>query len=107
MLLSGENCKHRPADVEVVVLAFSGYSTDQELILLQQYVPQYDADLIIWQYCLKLIRCITIAIADNHFITNMQSRTPTRGQFNTGMLSQPSNTCQYQITCSGRMLTTQ
>ena len=39
--------------VEVIVLAQSGYSTSQELILLQQEVFRYSPDLVIWSYVLN------------------------------------------------------
>jgi hypothetical protein len=36
--------------VEVIVLARSGYSTSQELILLKREAFNYDPDLIMWSY---------------------------------------------------------
>ena len=39
--------------VEVVNLALSGYSTDQELIVLEQWGLRYQPDLILWNYVLN------------------------------------------------------
>ena len=37
-------------NIEVIVLAVTGYSTSQELIVLQEQALKYDPDLIIWSY---------------------------------------------------------
>jgi hypothetical protein len=37
---------------EVILLARTGYSTSQELVLLEDEAPRYDPDLILWSYCL-------------------------------------------------------
>ena len=36
--------------IEVIVLAVTGYSTSQQLIILQEQALKYDPDLIIWSY---------------------------------------------------------
>jgi hypothetical protein len=38
---------------EVIVLARIGYSTSQEIVLLEDEAPRYDPDLILWSYCLN------------------------------------------------------
>ena len=38
---------------EVITLAVTGYTTDQELVLLRDYSLQYDPDQIIWSYVLN------------------------------------------------------
>lgn len=38
---------------EVILLARIGYSTSQELVLLQDEAFRYDPDLILWAYCLN------------------------------------------------------
>ena len=38
---------------EVIILAVKGYSTSQELILLENKALKYDPDLIIWSYVLN------------------------------------------------------
>lgn len=44
---------HAPYKVEVIVLARSGYSTNQELILLENEAFGYSPDLIVWSYTLN------------------------------------------------------
>ncbi len=38
---------------EVILLARAGYSTSQELVLLEDEAPRYHPDLILWSYCLN------------------------------------------------------
>ena len=38
---------------EVILLARIGYSTSQEIVLLEDEAPRYDPDLILWSYCLN------------------------------------------------------
>ncbi len=38
---------------EVVIMAVSGYSTSQELVLLEGKAFRFDPDMIIWSYCLN------------------------------------------------------
>lgn len=38
---------------EVIILARIGYSTSQEIVLLENEAPRYDPDLILWSYCLN------------------------------------------------------
>jgi lysophospholipase L1-like esterase len=38
---------------EVIIMAVSGYSTSEELVLLEEKALHYDPDLIIWSYCLN------------------------------------------------------
>jgi lysophospholipase L1-like esterase len=38
---------------EVILLARIGYSTSQEIVLLENEAPRYDPDLILWSYCLN------------------------------------------------------
>ena len=45
--------KGKEENVEVIVLAQTGYSTTQELFLLEQEAFQYSPDLIIWSYVLN------------------------------------------------------
>jgi len=40
-------------EYEIIVLAESGYSTSQELILLKKTALKYSPDLLIWSYCLN------------------------------------------------------
>ena len=42
-----------PGHFEVIVLGESGYSTSQELFLLEHIAPRYDPDLVIWVYVLN------------------------------------------------------
>lgn len=38
---------------EVILLARIGYSTSQEIVLLESEAPRYHPDLILWSYCLN------------------------------------------------------
>ncbi|HEX5130869.1 MAG TPA: SGNH/GDSL hydrolase family protein [Candidatus Krumholzibacteria bacterium] len=38
---------------EVILLARIGYSTSQEIVLLEDEAPRYHPDLILWSYCLN------------------------------------------------------
>ena len=38
---------------EVIVLARLGYSTSQEIVLLENEAAQYDPDMVLWSYCLN------------------------------------------------------
>jgi lysophospholipase L1-like esterase len=38
---------------EVIIMAVSGYSTSQELVLLEEKALKVDPDIIIWSYCLN------------------------------------------------------
>ncbi|HEU4365563.1 MAG TPA: SGNH/GDSL hydrolase family protein [Candidatus Krumholzibacteria bacterium] len=38
---------------EVILLARIGYSTSQEIVLLENEAPRYDPDLVLWSYCLN------------------------------------------------------
>jgi len=38
---------------EVIIMAVAGYSTSQELVLLEDKALHFDPDLIIWSYCLN------------------------------------------------------
>jgi len=38
---------------EVILLARAGYSTSQELVLLEEEAPRYDPDWILWSYCMN------------------------------------------------------
>lgn len=42
-----------PGRYEVILTAMTGYSTSQELVLLQQTSLRFKPDLIIWSYCLN------------------------------------------------------
>ena len=44
---------HRGKAYEVIVLARSGYSTSQELIILEEEAFQYHPDLVLWSYVLN------------------------------------------------------
>ena len=46
-----EACSDR--EVEVVVLATVGYSSEQELVLLEEDASRYHPDLVLWSYCLN------------------------------------------------------
>ena len=45
--------RHLPANVEVITLARNGYSTSQEIIILENEAFRYSPDLIIWSYVLN------------------------------------------------------
>jgi lysophospholipase L1-like esterase len=38
---------------EVILLARAGYSTSQELVLLEVEAPRYDPDWVLWSYCMN------------------------------------------------------
>ena len=47
------NSAQKEKKYEVIILARSGYSTSQELVLLGKEAFQYAPDLILWSYCLN------------------------------------------------------
>lgn len=49
MLNAADSTRH----YEVILLARAGYSTSQELVLLEDEAPRYHPDLILWSYCLN------------------------------------------------------
>jgi lysophospholipase L1-like esterase len=49
----GLNANRGASDVEVVVLANTGYSTSQELVVLEEQALRYAPDLILWSYVLN------------------------------------------------------
>ena len=47
------NAVQNKKKVEVIILALTGYSTSQELILLREQAFRYDPDMILWSYVLN------------------------------------------------------
>jgi hypothetical protein len=47
------NARGEKTRFEVILLARIGYSTPQEIVLLEDEAPRYDPDLILWSYCLN------------------------------------------------------
>jgi len=51
--LNTNSSPHRGKAYEVIVLARSGYSTSQELVILEDEAFQYNPDLVMWSYVLN------------------------------------------------------
>lgn len=47
------NARNNGRRYEVILLAHIGYSTSQEIVLLESQAFRYDPDLILWSYCLN------------------------------------------------------
>lgn len=47
------NARNDGRRYEVILLARIGYSTSQEIVLLENEAPRYDPDLVLWSYCLN------------------------------------------------------